>query len=579
MKSIILKLIEESLGKLKLSNVLHDDLFPKIHVEHTRDSSHGDFFSNIAMILAKLSQKDPLTLAQKIAENIPNHSAISSICVARPGFINFFQNPDFLALCLMKSLNDKNLGVRKVKPKMRVVVDMSSPNLAKEMHVGHLRSSIIGDSVARVLEFLGDKVIRQNHVGDWGTQFGMLVAFLEESSMTGRLANLSDLEYFYCGAKKRFEESEEFAEYARSVVVKLQKGSDHYLELWSRFRKISLIHCQKIYDLLNVQLSLDDVRGESFYKDDLPSMVDDLHSMDLLVESDGALCVINDGIRNGDNKIFPVIIVKADGGYLYSTTDLSAIRYRIRVLKADRIIYFVDQRQSFHFEQLFFIGRLANFIPPSVQVEHMGFGTMNDAKGRPFKTRDGGIIKLSRLLDEAKERAYEIVKRKNPDLSELDRREIASVIGINAIKYSDLVKNRRSEYRFSFDTMLSFEGNTAPYLMYAYARASSVLRKSGRKIESSENLIIRVEEEKELGNKLYKFNEILNIVSDKGTPHILCNYLYELSGVFSKFYESCPTLSMKNEKVRDSRLSLTFLTSKVLKKGMELLGLKSLERM
>ncbi|MBB6340246.1 arginyl-tRNA synthetase [Pseudomonas fluvialis] len=579
MKDSIRHLIQQALTRLTADGVLPEGLSPVIQVENTKDKSNGDFASNIAMMLAKPAAMKPRDLAEKLVAALPADSQISKVEIAGPGFLNFFQNSDALAQRLEAALADDKLAVRKSSPAQRVVVDLSSPNLAKEMHVGHLRSTIIGDGVARVLEFLGDTVIRQNHVGDWGTQFGMLLAYLEENPAAAE-SELSDLEQFYRAAKKRFDDSAEFADRARELVVQLQAGDEDCLRLWNRFNDISLSHCQKVYDRLGVKLSMADVKGESAYNADLPGIVEALRAKGLLSESEGAQCVFMDEFKNAEGNPLPVIVQKAGGGYLYATTDLAAMRYRSQQLQADRALYFVDQRQALHFQMAFEVARRADFVHDGMQLEHMGFGTMNGADGRPFKTRDGGTVKLIDLLDEAEERAYSLVKSKNPDLAEDELRSIARAVGIGAVKYADLSKHRTSDYSFNFELMLSFEGNTAPYLLYAYTRVASVFRKLGQGIESIGGQIsLQAEQEQALGGKLAQFGELLNSVADKGTPHLLCNYLYDLAGLFSSFYENCPILSSEDEAVRNSRLRLAALTGRTLKQGLELLGLQPLERM
>ncbi len=579
MKDSIRHLIQQALTRLTADGVLPEGLSPVIQVENTKDKSNGDFASNIAMMLAKPAAMKPRDLAEKLVAALPADSQISKVEIAGPGFLNFFQNSDALAQRLEAALADDKLAVRKSSPAQRVVVDLSSPNLAKEMHVGHLRSTIIGDGVARVLEFLGDTVIRQNHVGDWGTQFGMLLAYLEENPAAAE-SELSDLEQFYRAAKKRFDDSAEFADRARELVVQLQAGDENCLRLWNRFNDISLSHCQKVYDRLGVKLSMADVKGESAYNADLPGIVDALRAKGLLSESEGAQCVFMDEFKNAEGNPLPVIVQKAGGGYLYATTDLAAMRYRSQQLQADRALYFVDQRQALHFQMAFEVARRAGFVHDGMQLEHMGFGTMNGADGRPFKTRDGGTVKLIDLLDEAEERAYSLVKSKNPDLAEDELRNIARAVGIGAVKYADLSKHRTSDYSFNFELMLSFEGNTAPYLLYAYTRVASIFRKLGQGIESIGGQIsLQAAQEQALGGKLAQFGELLNSVADKGTPHLLCNYLYDLAGLFSSFYENCPILSSEDEAVRNSRLRLAALTGRTLKQGLELLGLQPLERM
>jgi len=579
MKDSIRHLIQQALTRLTAEGVLPEGLSPTIQVENTRDKSHGDFASNIAMMLAKPAGMKPRDLAQKLIDALPADAQISKVEIAGPGFLNFFQNSDALAERLEAALADEHLGVRKAGPAQRVVVDLSSPNLAKEMHVGHLRSTIIGDAVARVLEFLGDEVIRQNHVGDWGTQFGMLLAFMEENPAAAE-SELADLEGFYRAAKKRFDESPEFAERARALVVELQAGEPECLRLWERFNAISLSHCQKAYDRLGVKLTPADVKGESAYNADLANVVADLRSKGLLTEDNGAQCVFLDEYKNAEGNPLPVIVQKAGGGYLYSTTDLAAMRYRSQVLKADRALYFVDQRQALHFQMAFEVARRAGFVHEGMDLEHMGFGTMNGADGRPFKTRDGGTVKLIDLLDEAESRAYELVKAKNPELDEAELRQIARAVGIGAVKYADLSKHRTSDYSFNFELMLSFEGNSAPYLLFAYTRVASIFRKLGKDIEEIGGRIeLHAPQEIELAGKLAQFGEVLGSVADKGTPHLLCAYLYDVAGLFSSFYEHCPVLSAEDETTRQSRLRLAALTGRTLKQGLQLLGLETLERM
>ncbi|WP_122417884.1 arginine--tRNA ligase [Pseudomonas viridiflava] len=578
MKDTIRQLIQQALTRLVTEGVLPEGLTPTIQVENARDKTHGDFASNIAMMLAKPAGMKPRDLAEKLIAALPADEQVSKVEIAGPGFLNFFQNTQALAARLDAALADPQLSVRKAGPAQRVVVDLSAPNLAKEMHVGHLRSTIIGDGVANVLAFLGDTVIRQNHVGDWGTQFGMLLAYLQEKPATSD--ELSDLENFYRAAKQRFDESEEFAERARGLVVKLQGGDAECLALWKRFNEISLSHCQKTYERLNVNLTPADVMGESAYNDDLANVVSDLKAAGLLVESNGALCVFLDEFRTAEDTPLPVIVQKAGGGYLYATTDLAAIRYRSKVLKADRALYFVDQRQALHFQQVFEVARRAGFVHEGMQLEHMGFGTMNGADGRPFKTRDGGTVKLIDLLDEAEERAYTLVKEKNPEVAEAELRSIAKAVGISAVKYADLSKHRTSDYSFNFDQMLSFEGNTAPYLLYAYTRVSGVFRKLGTPFDASKGkIVLEATQEQELAARLAQFTETLNNVAEKGTPHVLCAYLYDLAGLFSSFYENCPILGAENPDQQQSRLRLAALTGRTLKQGLDLLGLETLERM
>ena len=581
MKNLISQLLASAISTLQSEGVLPADISPNIQVETARDKSHGDFASNLAMTLAKPAGLKPRDLAEKIIAALPPSAAVAQVSIAGPGFINFFQDRAWLAAQLQKALDDQQLNVPAADPSQRVVIDYSSPNLAKEMHVGHLRSTIIGDAVARVLEFLGHEVIRQNHVGDWGTQFGMLLAYLEENPVTAE-AELSDLENFYRQAKQRFDESPEFADRARERVVQLQAGEAECLALWNRLNSISLGHCQAVYDRLGVSLSPADVRGESAYNDQLADVVDSLQQAGLLTDSEGARCVFLDEFKNSEGNPLPVIVQKAGGGYLYATSDLAAMRYRQQTLNADRVLYFVDQRQALHFQQVFAVARKAGFVSADMQLEHMGFGTMNGADGKPFKTRDGGTVKLIDLLNEAEQRAYQLVQEKNPELDQAELQQIARAVGIGAVKYADLSKHRSSDYNFNFEQMLSFEGNTAPYLMYAYTRVASVFRRIDRDMQQLDGLaplVLEQEAEIDLAAHLAQFGSLLQYVAREGTPHSLCHYLYELAGRFSSFYENCPILSAEQPEQKDSRLRLAALTGRTLRQGLNLLGITTLERM
>ncbi|WP_296032818.1 arginine--tRNA ligase [uncultured Alcanivorax sp.] len=584
MKERLIPLIESALDTLIDDGILPADAKRPVQIDRTKDKSHGDFATNIALMLAKPAGMKPRDLAEKLIAALPSDSAVAKVDIAGPGFINFFQADDWLTGLLESALADDFLGIDRPEQPQTVVVDYSSPNLAKEMHVGHLRSTIIGDAVVRTLEFLGHTVIRQNHVGDWGTQFGMLLAYLEEQKAEEGERELSrelaNLETFYRAAKQRFDESDTFADRARALVVKLQSGDDYCLNLWAEFNQVSLSHCQAIYDRLGVSLTPSDVRGESAYNDDLAQVVADLDSKGLLSESQGAQCVFMDAFKNKEGEPLPVIVRKADGGYLYATSDLAALRYRAGTLQADRMLYFVDQRQALHFQQMFTLAKLAAFVPEQTELAHMGFGTMNGPDGRPFKTRDGGTVKLVDLLDEAEQRAFALVQEKNPQLDDDELRTIARSVGIGAVKYADLSKNRSSDYIFNFEQMLSFEGNTAPYLLYAYTRVASVFRKAERDMASvSGDFLLNEDAEQALAARLVQFAEVLQNVADKGQPHLLSTYLYDVAGLFSSFYEHCPILSSEDEGIRNSRLKLAALTARTLKHGMELLGLSPLERM
>jgi arginyl-tRNA synthetase len=580
MKSVVETLISQSIATLKQEGVLAEGVSPRINIQNTKDKSHGDFACNIAMMLAKPSGLNPRELAQKIITALPQDPRITDTQIAGPGFINFFVNDSWLEQQVCDSLKDEKLGYKTTDKAQTIVVDYSSPNLAKEMHVGHLRSSIIGDAVVRALEFQGHKVIRQNHVGDWGTQFGMLLAYMEEQQNSGEALDLADLEAFYRASKGRFDESEDFANRARELVVALQSGDEYCNKLWQEFNSISLEHCLALYQRLGVSLTAADVRGESAYNKDLQDIVDKLNQAKLVTEDQGAQCVFLDEFKNKDGDILPIIVQKAGGGFLYATSDLAAIRYRAQELQADRVLYFVDQRQALHFNQVFSLAHKAGFAAESTSLEHLGFGTMNGEDGKPFKTRSGGTVKLVDLLNEAEERAIALVRSKNPEMTESELEKIGKAVGIAAVKYADLSKDRARDYIFNFEQMLSFEGNTAPYLMYAYTRVASIFEKAGLDMNAiSAEVMLSEEKEKDLANKLMQFPEVINRMTQRGQPHTLCSYIYEVAGLFSSFYENCPILAAQTEEQKQSRLCLAALAGRTIKQGLDLLGIQTLEKM
>lgn len=548
-------------------------------IKQSNKAEFGHYQANGVMGVAKKLKMNPRQLATKVLEALDLSDIADKVEIAGPGFLNIHLKPDWLSQQLELALSADKLNIEQVENPQTVVIDYSGPNLAKEMHVGHLRSTIIGDVIVRVLRFIGHKVIPQNHVGDWGTQFGMLLAHMNslQASDNELSMQLSDLEGFYREAKKRFDAEPDFAETARNYVVKLQAGDSACLVLWQQFIDISLQHCEDVYQRLNVLLTRDDVMPESGYNDDLSRVVIDLKNANLLTEDQGAQCVFLDEFKGKDDKILPAIVQKSNGGYLYATTDLAALRYRHHKLQANRILYFVDARQSLHLNQVFSIAKKANFVPLAIKLEHMAFGTMMGKNGKPFATRDGGTVKLIDLLKEAEQRALDMVNEKNPDLDEAERKTVAHTVGIGAVKYADLSKNRSSDYIFNWDTMLSFEGNTAPYLQYAYARIQSIFRKAGE-FDSNAALDLIEVAEKQLAVKLLQLPETIELVAKDGTPNTLCNYLFELAGNFMTFYESCPILKAEKE-VKNSRLKLAKLTAETLETGLDLLGIKVLKRM
>ncbi|EDW4548903.1 arginine--tRNA ligase [Salmonella enterica subsp. salamae] len=541
----------------------------------------GDYQANGMMAVAKKLGMAPRQLAEQVLTHLDLSGITSKVEIAGPGFINIFLEPAFLAEQVQQALTSDRLGVSQ-PTRQTIVVDYSAPNVAKEMHVGHLRSTIIGDAAVRTLEFLGHHVIRANHVGDWGTQFGMLIAWLEKQQQenAGDMA-LADLEGFYRDAKKHYDEDEAFAERARNYVVKLQSGDAYFREMWRKLVDITMTQNQITYDRLNVTLTRDDVMGESLYNPMLPGIVADLKAKGLAVESEGATVVFLDEFKNKEGDPMGVIIQKKDGGYLYTTTDIACAKYRYETLHADRVLYYIDSRQHQHLMQAWTIVRKAGYVPDSVPLEHHMFGMMLGKDGKPFKTRAGGTVKLADLLDEALERARRLVAEKNPDMPADELEKLANAVGIGAVKYADLSKNRTTDYIFDWDNMLAFEGNTAPYMQYAYTRVLSVFRKADidEQALASAPVIISEDREAQLAARLLQFEETLTVVAREGTPHVMCAYLYDVAGLFSGFYEHCPILSAENDAVRNSRLKLAQLTAKTLKLGLDTLGIETVERM
>ena len=541
----------------------------------------GDYQANGIMAAAKKLGLNPREFAQKVLDNAQLSDIAEKLEIAGPGFINIFLNPTWLTTEVSTALSQKNLGIQ-TTDKQTVVIDYSSPNVAKEMHVGHLRSTIIGDAVVRTLEFLGHNVIRANHVGDWGTQFGMLIAYLEKmQNEHASEMELQDLEAFYREAKKHYDEDEVFAEKARNYVVKLQGGDEYCRAMWRRLVDITMQQNQHNYDRLNVTLTEKDVMGESLYNPMLPSIVEDLKKQGLAVEDDGALVVYLDEFKNKEGDPMGVIVQKKDGGFLYTTTDIAAAKYRYETLKADRALVFSDTRQSQHMQQAWLITRKAGYVPDSFQLEHKNFGMMLGKDGKPFKTRSGDTVKLADLLDEAIERAGVLISQKSTALSEQEKADVIESVGIGSVKYADLSKNRTTDYVFDWDNMLSFEGNTAPYMQYAYTRIRSIFNRSQIALSEVEQAQLSITDEKEraLAIKLLQFEEAVQVVGKEGTPHVLCAYLYELAGVFSSFYEHCPILNNDDQQVKLSRLKLALLTERTLKQGLDLLGIKTVEKM
>lgn len=572
-KALMIQRLQNALASL------HIDDAGTLQVRYAERPQHGDYQIDGVMALARIMQSPPRELAVRLAGALALDDIAQKIEVAGPGFINIFLKSHWITQQLEHAYNDERLGIEKVNPQ-RIVVDYSAPNVAKEMHVGHLRSTIIGDAVVRTLEFMGHEVIRANHIGDWGTQFGMLIAWLEDNQHQAlQPVELADLEAFYREAKKRYESDATFSERARRYVVMLQQGDDWCRAMWRRLVDITMVQNQRNYDRLNVTLKPDCVMGESTYNPMLPEIVEDLLARGLAVESEGAIVVFLDEYKNKEGEPMGVIIRKKDGGYLYTTTDIACAKYRYSVLHADRMLYYIDSRQHQHLMQAWSIAHKAGYVQATVPLEHHMFGMMMGKDGKPFKTREGGTIKLSDLLDEAQIRARRLVAQKQPDLDAVSLDALAEAIGIGAVKYADLSKKRTTDYVFDWDSMLSFEGNTAPYLQYAWSRISSLFNRALLDQKRLSGAIQLNEREEELlGRQLLRFEETLCAVVKDGYPHLLTNYLYELASLFSRFYENCPILNAPDPQ-QQSRLKLAAITARTLKTGLTMLGIKTVERM
>jgi arginyl-tRNA synthetase len=533
----------------------------------------GDYQANGVMAAAKAARRNPRELAAAVVATLDLVDIADDVEVAGPGFINIRLSPAFLAT----SLDDAAPLLAPTPKPQRIVVDYSAPNLAKEMQVHHLRSTIIGDAVVRVCEALGHHVIRQNHVGDWGTQFGMLVTQLDDVGTESD--DLKDLERFYQVAKQRFDAEPDFADRARARVVALQSGDPEARAAWQRFITLSLAHCDAVYRRLGVSLTERDLMPESAYNDDLAAIVATLEQEGLITISDGAKCVFLDEFKGRDGQPLPLIVQKSDGGYLYASTDLAAVRHRCHRLHADRVLYFVDARQSLHFQQVFAVARLAGFASEHCALVHCPFGVMLGKGGRPFKTREGGGVKLTDLLDEAESRAFALVSEKNAALPEDERRRVAHAVGIGAVKYADLSKNRTSDYVFDWDQMLAFDGNTAPYLQYAFTRVQSLFRRDAIDAASlTGRPTITAPAERALAVTLLRFQETAEQVAADAFPHVLCNYLMDLAAAYMQFYEQCPVLTAAPD-VRQSRLLICKRVAATLRHGLDLLGIEVVERM
>ena len=545
-----------------------------------RRSAHADFQADVAMSLARKLGRPPREVAQELVAKVDLQGLADKVEIAGPGFVNVTLSPSWLGKAVEEVAADPRLGVAAQQPET-VVVDYSSPNVAKEMHVGHIRSTLLGDSIARVLELLGHRVIRQNHIGDWGTPFGMLIEHVLDTcgGDTSKLS-ISDLDAFYREARAKFDADPAFADRSRSRVVLLQSGDDKTLALWRVLVDLSTSYFGRIYERLGVKLTKADVCGESFYNPMLGDVVEELRAKGLLEQSEGADCVFPPGFTTKEGKPLPLIVRKNDGGYGYAATDLAAIRYRTGKLGATRILYFVGAPQQQHFAMVFAVAEKAGWLVPPARATHVAFGSILGPDKKMFKTREGGTVKLADLLDEAYERAHAIIVEKNPEtLDEEARKEVARKIGIGALKYVDLSSDRVKDYVFDWKRMLAFDGNTAPYLQFAHARTRSILRKAEGGRPTAPQIAVGTPEERALALALLELGDVVANVADTLQPHRLCAYLFDLATVTTSFLERCPVLKADDEATRASRLGLCELSSKVLAKGLDLLGIEAPEVM
>ncbi|PAW76222.1 MAG: arginine--tRNA ligase [Verrucomicrobia bacterium Tous-C9LFEB] len=557
------------------------------YVRPCPDTRHGDFQTNLAMVQAKKAGKNPRELAQQIVDALAEHSVFEKPEIAGPGFVNFRLKAGYCAAQTHARSQDVRLGVEPAVQPLKVVIDYSGPNIAKELHVGHLRSTILGDSLARLFRFLGHNVISDNHLGDWGTQFGIVILGYKRDTNKERFEQdpIGYLEEVYVRTQNASKTDDTIREAARAELVKLQAGDPENVALWKSFIDHSLQSLDRTYSRLDVKF--DYTLGESFYNDRLPGVVKALLDAGIARETEGAIAVFSDGTlpqkddpfivteKGGAFRDNPFLIRKSDGGFNYATTDLATLQYRKEHFHADKVIYVTDSRQQMHFAQLFATEKRWNL---GLNLQHVWFGAILGADKKPLKTRDGGTVKLRALLDEAQERAEKIITEKRPDLEADKRNDLAQVVGIGALKYADLAQNRNLDYVFNWDKLLAFDGNTAPYLINAYVRIRAIFRKLGSEAPQVERLVLAEEAEIALAKKLLDFGDSLTLAADEYRPHYLCVYLFELAGLFHKFYEHCPVLISEGE-TKTSRLVLCALTAQTLKTGLALLGIKTVEQM
>ncbi|MEU7955514.1 arginine--tRNA ligase [Micromonospora chalcea] len=545
-----------------------------------RRSQHADFQSDAALGLARRLSRPPREIAAEVRERAALADVCASVEVSGPGFLNLTVADHALGGLVSALAVDPRLGVPPVAEPETVVVDYSAPNVAKEMHVGHLRSTVIGDAAARTLEWLGHRVLRANHLGDWGTPFGMLIEHLLDLGEAGAAQELSmgDLDGFYKAARAKFDDDEAFRERSRRRVVALQGGDPATLRLWRLLVTQSESYFLTVYDLLDVTLTGDDFQGESSYHDQLAPTVEELDRLGLLRRSEGADCVFPPGSVGRDGEPLPLIVRKSDGGFGYPATDLAALRHRTGTLGATRLLYVVGLPQRRHFEMVFAVGAQAGWLAAPVRAEHVGFGSILGPDGRMLRSRAGGSVKLVGLLTEAVERATALARERNPELGEAEAAEVGRAVGIGAIKYADLSGDRHKDYVLDWERMLSLDGNTAPYLQYAYSRVRSIFRRAGAAARPDAEVSLAEPAERALAMELVGFAAVVEEVAGSLEFHRLTAYLHRLAVAFSAFYERCPVLRAEGP-LRESRLVLCELTARVLRQGLDLLGIRTPERL
>lgn len=542
-----------------------------------RPSQYADFQANAPLALAKRLKRPPREVAAELVAALAADD-VCTVDISGPGFVNVTLREDWIAAEATRLAADERLGVPR-QPCDVVPIDYSAPNVAKEMHVGHLRTTVVGDALARTLEHLGHRVYRENHIGDWGTPFGMLIEhLLDVGEGSAEAEALTDHPNdFYQAARTAFDSSPEFADRARRRVVALQAGDEETLRLWAELVDLSKVYFNHIYQALAVTLTDEHLAGESTYNDDLAAVCEELEAAGIATMSDGALCVFLDGFTGREGKPVPLIIRKSDGGYGYATTDLATVRHRVRELGADRILYVIGAPQALHLQMVFATARLAGWLPEAVEVVHVQIGNVLGSDGKILRTRSGDPIRLADLLDEAVDRAARLLATNRPELSPQVREVIANHVGIGAVKYADLSVAHDSEYTFDFDRMLALQGNTGPYLQYAAARIASILRRAGD--ADAGPVVLTAAAERALAIALLGFGDAVAQVGASYQPHRLCGYLFDLAQAFTRFYEECPVLKAEDPQVRASRLSLAAITHAVLTTGLGLLGIAVPEQM